>query len=164
MVISTCNKIEGHLPFNILFVMFVRAVVDWIVGIIPFLGDILDAYYKANKKNVNTLEEYLQKRGDQILRRQEKLSGGAVNGQVRPDGRATEGQVPTNPPSYTSTPADPTAPRQPQPAKVAQKPRKSNGGWFGRSDRAADVERGEGPGPGPDATADIPRQKQSRRR
>lgn len=34
--------------------------IDWLIGIIPFFGDIFDASFKANRKNVNLLKEHLK--------------------------------------------------------------------------------------------------------
>ncbi len=34
--------------------------IDWLVGIIPFFGDIFDTKFKANKKNVDLLKAHLK--------------------------------------------------------------------------------------------------------
>jgi hypothetical protein len=34
-------------------------LVDWLVGSVPFLGDVFDIYWKANQKNVELLERHL---------------------------------------------------------------------------------------------------------
>jgi hypothetical protein len=81
MVISTCNKIDGHLPKPLLMKMSLRAIFDWVIGLIPILGDVLDAVYKCNVRNVRSLEEYLEKRGQSVLAEHKKVAmtnGGAM--------------------------------------------------------------------------------------
>jgi len=38
--------------------MILNIIVDFAVGVIPFLGVIFDVYYKANIKNLKILEKY----------------------------------------------------------------------------------------------------------
>lgn len=40
--------------------MGVNTAIDWIVGIIPFAGDVFDVYWKANQRNVALLRRHLQ--------------------------------------------------------------------------------------------------------
>lgn len=47
------------LPKQKIFVMIRRSVMDFIIGLIPFLGDIWDFYYKANEKNLREIEKHL---------------------------------------------------------------------------------------------------------
>lgn len=42
--------------------MIFNIAIDFIVGLIPFLGDLLDAVFKANTRNVAALEEHLIKK------------------------------------------------------------------------------------------------------
>lgn len=42
--------------------MVVNIILDFIVGLIPFLGDLLDAMFKANTRNVAALEDHLIKK------------------------------------------------------------------------------------------------------
>ena len=43
-------------------------VVDFVIGLVPFVGDIADAAYKCNTKNVVLLEEELRERGRKRLK------------------------------------------------------------------------------------------------
>lgn len=36
--------------------------IDWLIGLVPFLGDIFDVGWKANIRNIELLEKYLEKR------------------------------------------------------------------------------------------------------
>jgi hypothetical protein len=40
--------------------MGLNTALDWIVGIVPFAGDIFDVYWKANQRNVALLRRHLQ--------------------------------------------------------------------------------------------------------
>lgn len=37
-----------------------NVLVDWLVGIVPFFGDIFDVGWKANRRNVDLLKEHLK--------------------------------------------------------------------------------------------------------
>lgn len=43
--------------------MTMNALLDWGIGTIPVAGDLFDAAWKANKKNVDLLERFLRTRG-----------------------------------------------------------------------------------------------------
>lgn len=43
--------------------MLLNAAADTVVGAIPVLGDLFDAGYKANQRNLELLEEDLRRRG-----------------------------------------------------------------------------------------------------
>lgn len=62
MVYYTCTKVTGGLPMATHLTMLLNIALDFIVGLIPFLGDILDAAFKANSRNVRVLEKLLDKR------------------------------------------------------------------------------------------------------
>ena len=47
--------------------MQLNMLIDFAIGLVPFLGDIADAIYKCNTKNVVLLERELRKRGAQRL-------------------------------------------------------------------------------------------------
>lgn len=34
--------------------------IDWLIGIVPFFGDIFDVGFKANRRNVDLLKEHLK--------------------------------------------------------------------------------------------------------
>ena len=43
-------------------------ILDFLIGLVPFVGDIADAAYKCNTKNVIILEEQLRERGRKRLK------------------------------------------------------------------------------------------------
>ncbi|KAK2627264.1 hypothetical protein QTJ16_003230 [Diplocarpon rosae] len=70
MVYRSCTKVEGGLPADVKSKMMFNIVVDFAVGLIPFLGDIADALFRANTKNAVVLENYLREKGAKALEAQ----------------------------------------------------------------------------------------------
>ncbi|OJD17891.1 hypothetical protein AJ78_02063 [Emergomyces pasteurianus Ep9510] len=69
MVVTTCNKIDGGLPSSLRLRMLFNIVIDFFIGLIPFIGDLADAVYKCNTRNAVLLEQLLKKRGEENLKR-----------------------------------------------------------------------------------------------
>lgn len=67
MVFRTCCSVEPPLPRSVVSKMQLNMIIDFAMGLVPFLGDIADAIYKCNTKNVVLLEKELRKRGAQRL-------------------------------------------------------------------------------------------------
>src|SRR5881396_383491 len=70
MVINTCETVEGGLDSQTRNKMYMNIILDFLVGLVPFLGDIADAMYKCNTRNAILLEDFLRKRGQLALKRQ----------------------------------------------------------------------------------------------
>jgi Domain of unknown function (DUF4112) len=68
MVIRTAS--EANLPPNVRAQMMFNVAVDFVVGLIPFLGDLADMAFKANTRNAIVLENFLRERGAENLRKQ----------------------------------------------------------------------------------------------
>jgi len=49
-----------QLPAEVMGQMVANIVLEAVVGSIPLLGDLFDAYYKSNVRNLALLEKYLQ--------------------------------------------------------------------------------------------------------
>ncbi|KAF9187411.1 hypothetical protein BGZ51_001317 [Haplosporangium sp. Z 767] len=47
------------IPYYLLLKMLVNVLIDFVVGLIPWVGDILDAFYKSNQYNVTILANWL---------------------------------------------------------------------------------------------------------
>lgn len=61
MVIRTCTEIEGGLPNSLKAQMLFNLILDFFIGLVPFVGDLADALYKCNSRNAVLLENYLRK-------------------------------------------------------------------------------------------------------
>lgn len=100
MVVASANKIEGGLPGNIRMHMLFNVVLDFVIGLVPFVGDLADAMYKCNTRNAVLLEGYLKKKGQENLKQTSHQltavgnSHGSRNGARRP---ATSNTEPTRP-------------------------------------------------------------------
>ena len=56
------KKIEGGLPGKVLVLMLFNMLLDFLVGLVPFVGDLADAAFKCNTRNVKLLEKHLDKK------------------------------------------------------------------------------------------------------
>jgi hypothetical protein len=68
LVYRTICSVEPPLDTGLKMKMKFNIVIDFLLGIVPFLGDIADAAYKCNTKNVILFEEELRKRGKKRLK------------------------------------------------------------------------------------------------
>ena len=68
MVYRTCCSVKPELPSSVRTRMQFNIVVDFLIGLIPFVGDFVDAVYKCNTKNVVLLEKELRERGQKRLK------------------------------------------------------------------------------------------------
>ncbi|KAH8895090.1 PH domain-containing protein [Thozetella sp. PMI_491] len=62
MVVRTCGGIDGGLPQMLRARMMFNIALDFGIGLVPLLGDIADAVFRANTRNAWLLEVYLQKK------------------------------------------------------------------------------------------------------
>jgi hypothetical protein len=53
--------VKAGLPKTVFAWMVINMVVDFAVGLIPFVGDFADAAIKCNSKNVRLFEEHLDR-------------------------------------------------------------------------------------------------------
>ena len=75
MVMRHASKIDGGLPAALKSRMMLNIMLDFAVGLIPFLGDLADAVFRANTRNAWLLEEYLIKKAEE----ERKLAAGNSN-------------------------------------------------------------------------------------
>ncbi|KAJ4352194.1 uncharacterized protein N0V89_007541 [Didymosphaeria variabile] len=61
-LVKNMTKVEGGLPRGVLMMMLFNLIIDFVVGLIPIIGDLADAAIRANSKNVRLLEEHLDKK------------------------------------------------------------------------------------------------------
>lgn len=148
MVVKSCEGIEGGLPAALRMKMLINVILDFVLGLVPFIGDLADAVYKANTRNAVILETHLRQKGakaasQQSGRRQDRVV--EVDHSL-PDtfDRQEDGVVGSHPPAYDDVRPSGHGGRSndaPQPAKQSRN--KSFGRWFGGADRPQDdLERG----------------------
>ena len=64
LVVKSCAKIDGGLPPALQYRMYFNILLDFGIGLVPFVGDIADAIFRANTRNAWLLEEYLIKKAE----------------------------------------------------------------------------------------------------
>ena len=62
MVFKKCCSVEGGLDQSIKLRMLINIIADFLVGLVPFLGDLADAAFKCNTRNLRLLEVTLDKK------------------------------------------------------------------------------------------------------
>lgn len=62
LIFKRCRKVEGGLDTGTQIQMLINILIDFLVGLIPFVGDIADAAFKANTKNCRLLERHLDQK------------------------------------------------------------------------------------------------------
>jgi Domain of unknown function (DUF4112) len=151
MVLRTCQQVEGGLPNEVKAKMLFNIILDFGIGLVPFLGDIADALFRANTRNAVVLEKFLRAKGERALKAQ-----GQPLPQIDPsdpdefDRHTREEHGP--PPQYTTSPPTRQGTQQENGYTRAAVPHQNNvseersGGFFGgfgSKKKQPDVERGD---------------------
>ena len=55
---------KAGVPLHLRIKMLWNIFIDWLIGIVPLIGDIFDVGWKANTKNVDIITRYYQKKKD----------------------------------------------------------------------------------------------------
>lgn len=53
---------EHDLPFTLKMAMLKNIFLDWLIGLVPLLGDLFDFSWKANRRNLALLKDHLDKK------------------------------------------------------------------------------------------------------
>lgn len=146
MLIRTCCTVEPELPSSVRMTMWRNLVIDFVIGLVPFIGDIADAMFKCNTKNVILLEKELvnraEKRRTDTGRAPILAAGQDIGHDFETSDTETEPHGSSGaPPRDTST----KKPRQPEQAHDPQRPEGTAGYFGGRNE--VDLEAGRGPPP-----------------
>jgi hypothetical protein len=162
MVYKSCCKVSGGLDPGYSSRMMFNIIFDFFIGLVPFLGDLGDALFKANTRNAALLYEMLEKRA----RRERARSGGRTHpGRNAHDSGRSNGaeadnymgydstgrnEMMTPPPSYDRAMGrEETSARNASPGsrtRTGGGGGRPGGGWFGgswRKNTEPDLERGE---------------------
>ncbi|EWC48530.1 hypothetical protein DRE_01752 [Drechslerella stenobrocha 248] len=68
MVVRTATRLD--LPTFLVIHMLFNVTLDFFIGLVPFVGDLMDAGYKCNTRNAVLVEEHLRKVGRARLKEQ----------------------------------------------------------------------------------------------
>ncbi|KAG9669163.1 hypothetical protein KCU99_g7244, partial [Aureobasidium melanogenum] len=145
LLVKGCMKVQGGLPTGILIQMLINVAIDFLIGIVPLIGDIADAYFKANTKNCRLLEKHLDKMYKPDALKVKGRSG-------KPNHPATAYEDFSDEEDDRRAFLQETRPQTNdaqnirQPAPTADTRAKKSGGWFsfggGNNRREQDLERG----------------------
>lgn len=104
MVFRTCCQVEPPLKSSTKMRMQMNIVIDFAIGLVPFLGDLCDAAFKCNTRNAVLLEEELRERGKKRLRQSGQPIPADPSLEDEFDYEAEDAlrQERGNPPGYTS--------------------------------------------------------------
>ena len=61
MLVHSCMKVKCGLSNSTVIMMWINVVLDFAVGLVPFIGDLGDAAFKANTRNLRLLEKALDR-------------------------------------------------------------------------------------------------------
>jgi hypothetical protein len=102
LIVKKCMKVEGGLGNALLVRMMINVAIDFLVGLVPFVGDLADAAFKCNTKNLRLLEEHLDgKHKPSNLKRDDRDFDG-VDKQTRMSKRKSGIYTPNDPPPATA--------------------------------------------------------------
>lgn len=148
-LVRKAMKVEGGLDKSLQARMMINIALDFAIGLVPFLGDVADAAFKCNTKNLRLLEIHLDKKyKPRHLDRDERNDVG-VDKAKRASNRKSGIYMPTDPPPATifedfsdeeeerRRHADEQASgrvQEPRPTR-APEDRRGGGGWFSGSRR-----------------------------
>lgn len=166
MVLRTCQQVEGGLPNSVKSKMLFNIILDFAVGLVPFIGDLADAAFRANTKNAVELEKYLREKGAKNLKAQGRISTIDPSDGITFDKLEDEQ---TTPPSSRQPSRHPSRRQEHAPAAAHREAEleERQGGWFNKSkSKQPDIERGDRrreDGPLPSLPAEAVRKDEPRR-
>lgn len=125
MLYRKCCQIEGGLDSSTKLRMMLNIMIDFAVGLVPFVGDLADAAFKCNTKNLRLLENVLDKKYKPTQRDERDMVG--VDKEKRRRNRASGIFRQDDPPPATAFEEfsddefredDRHEPRRPEPARA----------------------------------------------
>ena len=101
MIFKKCRTVEGGLDGSTQIQMLINILVDFLVGLIPFVGDLADAAFKANTKNVRLLERHLDQKYKPSSLKPDPRESASANNQERKRQRKSGIFTKSDPPPAT---------------------------------------------------------------
>lgn len=80
------RSLDDGLPLDIQLIFLFNVLVDFLLGLIPFVGDLIEIGYKANLRNFLLLEKHLIRVGEKNLGHitKEEVRPGFINDKIQP--------------------------------------------------------------------------------
>ena len=85
-LLMTARKLDDGLPLDIQGIFITNIVIDFLLGLIPIVGDLIEIGYKANLRNFLLLEKHLYRVGQKNLGNidPDEVRPGFINDKVQP--------------------------------------------------------------------------------
>jgi hypothetical protein len=101
MLFKKANGVEGGLDNNIRMRMILNILLDFLVGLVPFIGDLADAAFKCNTKNVRLLEQALDNKYKPGSQRTDERDFAGMSASERKKNRKSGIYLASDPPPAT---------------------------------------------------------------
>lgn len=144
MVMRSCENIDGGLPASLRMKMTMNIIFDFVIGLVPFVGDLADAMYKCNTRNAVILEKYLREKGSRAIAKRRKQNEDPDVDYSLPDEFDRYDEADGRPSRHASRSRGKKTkgPTRPQPARHAQSNRQERRFFGGSAPPDADLETG----------------------
>jgi len=146
------HRMKGELPDSVIHKMYMNCIIDFIIGLVPFVGDLADTVFKANTRNVREFEKFLDQKYKPHNDENYKQRQSFIGGRAHPPPPATvyedfsDDETDRRDVIREHNAADGfQRPTQAQPEQQQPVRGQGFGGWFSgarRGDRQPDLERG----------------------
>ncbi|KAI9759012.1 MAG: mRNA-decapping enzyme subunit 2 [Chaenotheca gracillima] len=153
-VIKTSLEVEDTLPSALVNRMRLHIAIDFIVRLVPFLGDFADVFYRCNTRNAGILRKHLERHQENPVDKKHAKAARQRTDRSPDPRRKDRGGPPL--PRYEDVaghrPRHETSTRDPRTHRTQQQrpQQQTNGrGWFGQGgasrEQARDLEMGSDP-------------------
>lgn len=85
MVLHTCD--QANIPPALRSRMMFNIVLDFFIGLVPFLGDVADTFYRCNTRNASLLYGHLRERGAARIKKGTQPRDSSRNGRDQSQNR-----------------------------------------------------------------------------
>jgi Domain of unknown function (DUF4112) len=143
MLIRLCDSVEPKLPSAVKFSMYKNLAFDFALGLVPLLGDVVDAVYKSNTKNVALLEEELVRRAEKRQKDASRVVNQAAGAKFAQKYKALDTEHELRAPSG-SAPRHPSTKNPRHPEQVYNPERSQVGAGYSGAGDDVDLEAAEG--------------------
>lgn len=82
--------------------MMINVLIDFVIGLVPFIGDVADAVYKCNTRNAVILEKHLREKGAKVLKAQSRTPEGIIDTSLPEEFDRYDQSASDEPPRYES--------------------------------------------------------------
>lgn len=102
LLVRKTRKLDGGIDTTLLVRMLINIAIDFLVGLVPFIGDLADAAFKCNTKNLRLLEEHLDKKYKPSELKKDERDFVGVDKERRKSNRKSGIYMPNDPPPATA--------------------------------------------------------------